>query len=202
MTKDQLLTLSDIFDKVEREEISNFKLLVELIAWLREGGIDGSAHRLRLLTMELQKKSLYTDILTEAMDQVFSRYSFLRLFTESGLADSDSFFYQFKNRLWNRILPMVYDDNDAVDLINRLFSHKDDWKWVYAIPDADLQAFLAQVNIREIFQLPRNSKIVFQLLNSIQILSLRITLLGIKREILEKLPELEEFDSPFYGTKL
>lgn len=197
MAKDQIIILTELLERIGREDTSNPRPLIDLVIWLRAGGVKGAAERLRLLTLELQKKSWHSHALTDLMGRVVGKHSFLRLFTESGLMNEDPFFTQAKDRIFNRILPAVYDDNDAVNLFNLLFSNRDDWKWVHAIPDEDWQAFLAQLEVKEIFQLPRNHPLVLQLLNSIQILSLRITALGIKREILEKLPELEEFDSPF-----
>ena len=197
MAKDQIIPLTELLEKIGKEDTSNPRPLIDLVNWLRAGGTGKAADRLRLLTIELQKKSWHSHALTDLMGRVVGKHSFLRLFTESGLMNEDPFFTQAKNRLFNHILPAVYDDNDAVNLFNLLFSRKTDWKWVHSIPDEDWQAFLAQLEVKEIFQLPRNHPLVLQLLNSIQILSLRITALGIKREILEKLPQLEEFDSPF-----
>lgn len=197
MPKEQLPTLTELLERVGREDTSNPRPLIDLVAWIRAGGVEKAAERLRLLTLELQKKTWHSHALSDLMGRIISRHSFLRLFTESGLVNEDAFLTQAKNRLFNRMLPVVYDDNDAVNLVDLLFSKRDDWKWVAAIPDEDWQAFFAEMKIREIFQLPRTHPLVIQLLNSIQILSLRITALGIKREILEKLPELEEFDSPF-----
>ena len=197
MAKDQVPTLTALLEKIGKEDTSNPRPLIDLVAWLRAGGESGAAERLRLLTLELQKRNWHSHALADLLGRVVSKHSFLRLFTESGLMNEDSFFTQVKNRIFNRILPVVYDDNDAVNLVDLLFSRRDDWKWVHAIPDEDWQAFFAQIEIREIYQLPRDHKLVLQLLNSIQIMSLRITALGIKREILEKLPQLEEFDSPF-----
>ncbi|MBH46619.1 MAG: hypothetical protein CME71_00455 [Halobacteriovorax sp.] len=197
MAKDQIITLTELLERIGKEDTSNPRPLIDLVMWLRAGGEKGAAERLRLLTLELQKKSWHSHALSDLMGRVVGKHSFLRLFTESGLMNEDPFLTQAKNRLFNHILPAVYDDNDAVNLFNLLFSRRMDWKWVHAIPDEDWQAFLAELNVKEIFQLPRNHPLVTQLLNSIQILSLRITALGIKREILEKLPQLEEFDSPF-----
>lgn len=197
MAKEQTPNLTALLEKIGREETSNPRPIIDLVAWLREGGVEGAPKRLRLLTLELQKKSWHSHALADLLGRVVSKHSFLRLFTESGLVNEDAFSTQVRNRLFNRILPVVYDDNDAVNLVDLLFSRRDDWKWVHAIPDEDWQAFFAQIEIREIYQLPRNHVLVTQLLNSIQIMSLRVTALGIKREILEKLPQLEEFDSPF-----
>ncbi len=197
MPKEQIPTLTELLELIGREDTSNPRPLVKLVGWLREGAVDGAAARLRLLTLELQKKPWHSHALCDLMGRVVSKHSFMRLFTESGLVNEDSFFTQFKDRIFDRLLPAVYDDNDAVGLINLLFSHRDDWKWVHAIPEEDWQAFFAEMRLREIFQLPRNHPLVEQVLNSIQILSLRISALGLKREILEKLPELEEFASPF-----
>ncbi len=197
MAKDQIIPLTELLEKIGKEDTSNPRPLIDLVNWLRAGGEAKAADRLRLLTIELQKKSWHSHALTDLMGRVVGKHSFLRLFTESGLMNEDPFLTQAKNRLFNHLLPAVYDDNDAVNLFNLLFSRKTDWKWVHSIPDEDWQAFLAQLEVKEIFQLPRNHPLVLQLLNSIQILSLRITALGIKREILEKLPQLEEFDSPF-----
>lgn len=197
MAKDQAPTLTALLEKIGKEDTSNPRPLIDLVAWLRAGGESGAAERLRLLTLELQKRNWHSHALADLLGRVVSKHSFLRLFAESGLMNEDSFFTQVKNRIFNRILPVVYDDNDAVNLVDLLFSRRDDWKWVHSIPDEDWQAFFAQIEIREIYQLPRNHPLVVQLLNSIQIMSLRITALGIKREILEKLPQLEEFDSPF-----
>jgi site-specific recombinase len=197
MEQTEIVELTNILERLSRENAANVRLLSELVHWLRQGGESGAALRLRFLTSELKKRTWHSHALSDLVTRISSNYSYIRLFTESGMTNEDSFFDQVKTRLFNKILPVVHDENNAANFISLLFSKKNDWEWIAAIPDEDWREFLTELKVKEVFRLPRKHPHVAQLLNSIQNLSLKIAALGVKREILDKLPELDVFDSPF-----
>jgi site-specific recombinase len=79
--------------------------------------------------------------------------------------------------------------------LNEIFHKKNDFEWVWAIPD-DLWAKF--VKILDLFA---DAKIqeywLNEMLNAIVVLSQRVTALGLEPEIIAKLPDMDDLTSPF-----
>lgn len=123
--------------------------------------------------------------------------NFIRLFTETGIISNEDFYTQTKSIIARKVLPEVYEKNDIHNLIEKVFTYKTDYIWLKSITDENWSAFFLNLGVQEIYTLKNQSPILIQVLNSIQVVSLRINSLGVAPEIVEKFPQLEKFESPF-----
>jgi site-specific recombinase len=88
--------------------------------------------------------------------------------------------------------------NELSTVLNAVFYKKNDYIWISAIPDEiwvemlNSIGFLKNTNDNQPF-------IINNLLNSALILAQRITSIGLENEISDKLPAVEDLQSPFFG---
>ncbi|MFN6943957.1 MAG: site-specific recombinase [Cytophagaceae bacterium] len=119
----------------------------------------------------------------------------IRLLTEIGILSNDGFFKETTKKITQFVLPPIYHDKDLTKLLNEVFYKRSDYQWVTGIDSKLWQEFFQLMFAKGRDQ--TNADFLNQLLNSVLVLSQRITSLGLEPEIIDKIPELEEFDSPF-----
>jgi site-specific recombinase len=145
----------------------------------------------------LNRHPNHADILSQYLKNVFGQLSFIRVFTELGIPRTDSFLQQVFTRLTGHLLPEYKERGQLEFIFEVLFPTRKDAEWVGLIENDILIHFLQLLKISEIYKLPNNNSLLLQILNAIEVTSLRIASLGISVEVVEKLPELEQFGSPF-----
>lgn len=176
------------------------KLLEDLIDWIRPKKKETSEDAIKRFMefhREMQRDVKFAFALGSIIRSNFAEFNYIRLFTESGIPSNEGFLVQARTLVFNRILPEVRDRNDVVFWLQKIFWHPKDHIWVKDVPN-DLWAEVFQLaGLKEIYQLPLGNHFLRHVLNSIQVVSLRINALGTVPDIVEKLPQLERFDSPF-----
>lgn len=149
------------------------------------------------LVMHMQHSPELCQALREDISQLFSDKSFLRVLTEMGISRGESLFAEAKLRLLAKILPEHRDRLDANFWIDKLFDHPQDHLWVSHIKNEGWSRFLLLLGFKELHRLDIKIPLMRQTLNAIRIISLRLDALSLNRDIIDKLPEIEKFESPF-----
>lgn len=191
--------MQEIFAELAQRPTKSTKFLIRLINYIRSNDQSASkaAKRFDDLIAHIEKNPEHAQLLGEYISGVFHDENFIRLFTELGIATNDGFFISTRQHLINRLLPAVHETSDIFYLMELLFPSKNDYKWVYEVSDESWSRFFGLVGLREIYQLNSDDTFLGQILNSIQVISIRLNSLGLARDIVEKLPELEYYESPF-----
>jgi site-specific recombinase len=121
----------------------------------------------------------------------------VRLFSESGVSVKANFFAEAVQRIGDKILPELHNPSELADLLDIVFPEKTDYRWVKLIPNNLWHELWSMLDfpVKSDAFLPE----MFQtgIVNSILILSHRISALGLEPEILERSPRTEENGSPF-----
>ncbi|MCS4432884.1 site-specific recombinase [Aquiflexum gelatinilyticum] len=128
---------------------------------------------------------------------LFDQKQYIQILSESGILTGKGFFPEAFERINTYFLPKVYDEMDVMAIFVSVFHKKWDYLWISDIPTEDYADFFELLGCIEIENLSEKDRLISQSLNSILVLSQRISALGLEPEILSKLPELEYFDSPF-----
>ncbi len=149
------------------------------------------------LVMHMQQSEDLCLAMSEDVRNIFGDKNFLRIFTQMGISRGESLTSGVFTRLLAKFLPEHKDRSDATFWIERLFSHPEDYLWVTNVRNEGWSRFLRLLGFREIHQLDVKKTILRQVLNAIRIISLRIDALSLDSDIIQKLPEIEKFDSPF-----
>ena len=171
--------------------------LVELIATIRPDSpkdIDQAILRFKALLYQMSqdKSSLFS--LRKALLTQFLKTNIVNALTESGIVSSRGFVQELRGKILHKILPELQTPDNFLYVINRIFCNKRDHIWVEGI-DNDLwiqffEVLGIQINMTE-------PTLIKQLQASLQILSYRITTLGLEKEITQRYENIENAIFPF-----
>ena len=171
--------------------------LIELIKEVRPANPRNTAEaeiKFKALLYKLgsEKSSLFS--LRKALLGQFIQTNIVNALTESGIVSSRGFVQELMGKLKHKILPALQKTDDFLFVINKVFYKKSDYLWVEAI-NTDLwvqffQGLGIQINLTE-------PKLIGQLKQSLQILSYRITTLGLEKEMTQRYENFNDAVEPF-----
>ena len=167
--------------------------LVELIGKIRpENAKDIALAELRfkalLYQMNQDRSSLFS--LRKALLTQFLKTNIVNALTESGITSSRGFLPELLGKLQHKVLPELQTKDNFLYVINKIFCKKTDHFWVEGIEnDLWIQFFEIlgiQINMTE-------PALIQQLKCSLQILSYRVTVIGLEKEITQRCDNTENF---------
>ena len=171
--------------------------IIELVKKIRPAkhrNIAEAERRFQAVLYQLQqdKSALFT--LRKALLSQFTDSNLIMALTESGITRSRGFVQELIKKLKHKFLPSLQQPNDFLYVINHVFYLKSDHHWVERI-DKDLwknffELLGIQINLT-------NPVILRQLNQALQILSYRVTTLGLEREITDYFNDQKDAIHPF-----
>ncbi len=173
--------------------------LTKLVQKLRPGkphDVDQATANVRALIHLLQDNPDYASALRRYLLRVFSSRHPISLYTDTGILSGDGFFTELFRRLSSRILPPVVEDCYFRDCLDHVLPINTDYIWMNAVPVDDWLVLFDTV-IKAGDNEEDQQKTITQLLDAIQILSYRISAMGLEPELIRNNLTLEHFESPF-----
>ena len=189
-----------VLDTIYSEKTTNPRYLVDLVNEIRPRKsryLEEAQDNFRFLIRLLRDNPHYASALRTYLEKVVAEKKQIRLYTELGISSNDGFFTEAANKISHDLLPPVMNGQDLMVVVDLAFTRKSDHLWFWSISYKDWCTFFELLSLRPISDSSPDNSITGQVLNSILVVSQRITAIGLEREIIEKLPELEEFESPF-----
>lgn len=174
-------------------------LIADLIAFIRpkrahkvEQAVDSIEALCAFLIQQPDKARL----LREAILILLSEHKPISLFLVARHSVFTGFFTEMHRRLVHKVLPEAIDPGYLIDLFALFFTKASDEKWVLAVPDEVWKILIDTIAFEqappELVEPCRQN-----LLEAMQVLSYRISALGLEPELLRNHPELEQHTSPF-----
>jgi site-specific recombinase len=194
------MDFSDILDQIKiQHQDKSSDLLLAVVDRIRppKGNLDLAKDNLNIFKDGLKKNPELILMFRSYLKALFHHKQYIQILSESGILTGKGFFPEAFERINTYFLPKVYDEMDVMAIFVTIFHQKWDYLWVKDIPNEDFAEFFQLLGWTEIENLSEEDRLISQSLNSILVLSQRISALGLEPEILSKLPELEYFDSPF-----
>ncbi|WP_434626643.1 site-specific recombinase [Chromobacterium sp. CV08] len=152
---------------------------------------------LQALSFLLEHHPDYRQALRQTLCTLLAESRQIPLYTEAGILANDGFGTTLLRRLGERALPMPYNPDSLRDRFGLLFCHRHDYRWLAAVPDATWHALWRALAWSEAPRQDSERHTRLQLLESVQVLSARITAIGLEPELVRVCPEVERFASPF-----
>lgn len=152
---------------------------------------------LQALSFLLEHHADYRQALRQSLSTLLAESRQIPLYTEAGILANDGFGSTLLHRLGERMLPMPYNPDSLRDRFGLLFNRQDDYQWLGAVPDATWHALWRAMAWHETPRQDSERQTRLQLLESVQVLSARITAIGLEPELVRVCPEVERFASPF-----
>ena len=171
--------------------------LVELISSIRPKKANdieqASLHfKALILQMTYDRSALFS--LRKALLSQFLKTNITQALTESGIISSKGFLPELMGKIHHKLLPELQAPDNFLYIINKIFCKRSDHVWVEGV-DNDLwvqyfEVLGIQINMTE-------PALIEQLQNALQLLSYRITVLGLEKDISQRLENAAYASQPF-----
>jgi site-specific recombinase len=157
--------------------------LVELFRKIRPDDVndkEAAELKFKAFLFQLQEDRSLLFSLRKALLSQFSNSDVTTALTESGLLSSRGFIQELGSKIKHKIIPALLEPTDFLFVIERLFYKKNDHIWVEKIDPELWKIFFQRIGIEVNLNEPALND---QLLQSMQTLSYRLTMMGLEKEI-------------------
>jgi site-specific recombinase len=199
-----LSLLNQISATPASDDLTNLIELVQALRPPRQATPDSAAHNLRGLVQLLQQHPQHAAALRHYLLHLLSLRRQTSMYTDVGILSNDGFFSELHRRVVYRILPPALDQRFLSDCLELVFPHENDYQWLQAIPAADWEALLdalrttpAEPDPWSQAEPPEQQKTLTEMLLAIQVLSYRVSAIGIEPELIRLYSDVKAFESPF-----
>jgi len=132
-----------------------------------------------------------------AIFSIATSKKYVNLLADSGISSNNGFISELINKIGKKILPEIIEEEELSKDINTLFSKKNDYQWLSDIPEDRLSEIFLRI------KWPADKRgykhIEKEILNVIIILAQKIASIGIEKEVVSKISNFDDLDSPFVG---
>ncbi len=196
------MTFLEILEHIKSE--SNPSADSYLIAIINETGIHSKNNenyvtgKIQDLTLLLNSRPDYAQAFRTYLINLYSSYDSFTLYTDAGILPGHGFFAEAYKRLKYKILPPLQNASHTQYLIRKIFCKSNDNIRIANIEEAIWLKLFDAINI-DIDVVNWKQQNLNYLLNALMVLSQRITAIGLEPEVVDKLPEIDDLQSPFFG---
>lgn len=193
------MTLENVLQKYVEKKDREPQFLAELIAEIRPpriSQIDHATHTLQALCYVLNNDPAKGELLRNAILKLLVEHKPVSLFVDSGIQPSTGFFSELWRRLGHKLLPAALDEQYLKDVFAQLFPKVKDELWVAGVP-TEVWVQLIEALHFELATPEQLAGCLENFLDAVEVLSYRISALGLEPELLRNRPELEDHESPF-----
>lgn len=110
-----------------------------IVDWLRPAqarrGVAEVVSNVEKLVMALDERPALRELLAKRLETELESARHLTLYTEIGLFSRRGFMREFRERLYDRLNPRPLDRASLKDLLAYVFHHRQDARWVVALPN-------------------------------------------------------------------
>jgi site-specific recombinase len=144
----------------------------------------------------------YREAVRSTLLELFAGREQRRLYTEAGMLPNSSFFSELRRRLEHQVLPELEDEHDLKDCVHIVFAYRRDADWLMSVPVEDRVAFWELLDLEAVREEPHYGALLFQMLDSVVVLTHRIAAMGLEPELLRVYPRLAEGESSFIALSV
>lgn len=189
----------------ERSAIARLQLLVSALRPRRSASAEQIAAQFDSLLKLLEREPFITARMHEALAEVLQGTRQTSLYAESGSLPERGFVAELMRRINHSILPDLSDHEDLQGVVSELITRRDA-DWIAAIDDASwlqlAQMLTAPTDSGPTPQIQHLPHVLVELLDSVQLLSLRIAARGLDSEMALLDPTLLENESAFSAQQI
>lgn len=175
----------------------SLEFLTELIGKIRPenpNDIEQAELQFKALLFQVtqEKSSLFS--LRKALLSQFLKTNIVPALTESGIVSARGFVQELIKKVKHKILPELQTPDNFLFVINKVFYKRSDHIWVKGIDENLWKQFFEMLGIQINLTEPA---LIRQLQQALQVLSYRVTTLGLEREITHRFENFQDAVYPF-----
>ncbi|MEQ1799502.1 MAG: hypothetical protein ABL872_16220 [Lacibacter sp.] len=171
--------------------------LVELFQKIRPANVNKTEEaelKFKAFLFQLQDdKSLLFSLRRSLLSQ-FVNSDITTALTESGLISSRGFIQELISKVKHKFLPALLKPTDFLFVIEQIFYKKDDYVWMENIDEDLWIRFFEMIGIEVNLSEPQ---LINQLSNSMQVLSYRLSMMGLEKEVTRQYEKVNDATFPF-----
>lgn len=179
-------------------------LLCELVGQVspkKSHKIESAIHAVQALCHILNSNPQYAVLLRDGVLNLLVARRPVSLFADSGIQPNTGFFSEMARRLGHKLLPKAVDKNYLKDVFGLIFNQSNDDEWVSNLPDAVCLELISALRFDTADSALLNG-VYRALLESVQVLSYRLSASGLEPELMRNHEDLENYTSPFITQNL
>jgi len=172
-------------------------VLVELIEKIRPDNpknISQAEERFKVQLYHLSQDRTALFGLRKALLTQFLKTDIVIALTENGIVSSRGLVQELMGKIKHKLLPELQAPVNFLYVINKIFHKKNDYHWVEGIDPHLWKQFFEGLGIQISLSEPR---LIMQLQQALQLLSYRITTLGLEKEIIQRYENTGDAVFPF-----
>jgi len=172
-------------------------VLVELIEKIRPDNpknISQAEERFKVQLYHLSQDRTALFGLRKALLTQFLKTDIVIALTENGIVSSRGLVQELMGKIKHKLLPELQAPVNFLYVINKIFHKKNDYHWVEGIDPHLWKQFFEGLGIQISLS---ESRLIMQLQQALQLLSYRITTLGLEKEIIQRYENTGDAVFPF-----
>lgn len=150
-----------------------------------------------LKTHDVERKAI-----SVYLKELLSDRHFSRMVSDAGILQDSDFFYEVKKRLWAKVLPYQPEKETYEYVLNQVFYKQTDVEWVDTIPMDQLLELFSLLEFEDFFVSNKEGTVLSELLNSIDIITQRMSGRAMESYIINMVPEYSHLESPFRALEI
>lgn len=122
---------------------------------------------------------------------------FKNILTDAGILQDASFKKEIRRRIVSKIIPFQPKKDTLEYILNQVFYLQKDIIWVEKIPHSQLLELFDLLGVETIYFSVENKTPMDELLNSMRLITQRMSGRALEAEVMKMIPEYENLESPF-----
>jgi site-specific recombinase len=173
---------------------------IQLVAALRPRHpqhIEDATHRIRALTLMLGLDDGNQAAVRQYVMALLGQRRLLHLLADAGILANQGFWSALRTRLGAKVLPEEHRDDYMLSVLGQAFHASSDYRWVGAVAPGIWLDLWRSLAVTEAGHRREIRSIELELIEAAQVLSYRISAIGLEPELVRVHPSIERFESPF-----
>ncbi|MEW9899160.1 site-specific recombinase [Chitinivorax sp. PXF-14] len=170
--------------------------LVDSVRPARADDADQATNNLLSLTYLLREHAAYREALRHYLGGLLAAKRQLHLYADVGILPNTGFFTELRDKLNNKFLPPAVNEHYMRDLFGLIFHDDTDHQWIASVSD-DTWLRLYDALLLDAPDAGLQHATASDMAAAIQVLSYRISGIGLEPELVRNYPDIERFESPF-----
>ena len=195
------MPIESVLAQIAAEKTSSDpQLLCELIAAIRPraaGKPEIATERIHALCYLLTTHPDYASALHRYLIEIVACRKTMHLFSDTGITLSAGFWNVAWQRLIYKVLPPMVNDDYLRDVFGQIFHRADDHVWINGVDEPVWMELIRAIGFGARTTQPRPDGILNDVLSALQVLSYRISAIGLESELVRNYPAIERYESPF-----
>ncbi len=199
-------SLTQLFEKYSSNTITDSStelyFLVDLVNVYRPKNPKSTAAvSISNLITFLRENPIQRDFFKTYISSVLNERKFSRLLSDAGILQNTDFFYEVKKRIFAKFLPFQPQRDTLEFVLNQIFYRTTDAIWINKIPRQELVDLFNTLRFTTIYHSVKEKSSLSELMNSMGLLSQRMSGRAMDTEVLMMTPEYENLESPFVALE-